>query len=524
MAAIGKVSAIFTANSSGLVAGVNQASAAMRKMEGSVSSLGGGIRALVAIQKAQLFGSIASSATGYVRSLISMGQAQADVIDSQSKLAARLGMTYGEFAGLSLAGDLAGVGMETIATAATKADVAFVRATNGSATAAAAFGGLGLSLEELGGMSSAERFQAIAQAISALPSEAERSAAAVALFGRAGAELLPLFSGGAEGIAQAVEQADRFGLALTTAQGQDVEAMNDAFTLAGKAIEGIVTQVTAYLSPAIRAVADTFTAFVGSMGGANIGRAIGDGIIGGARILAGVGDYLITNLSGVWKYVSDVGGKWSSVVDMMNRASAVLAGVFNVAQAGLGVLILGLTNTTAALAQIVKQASYINPAMRLAAGAQIDQMAASAEAFRQEIVSGVIQNGSEAAAAFANAFANNARPIGQAVAGPILTTLEAAIARAKASAASVSQAGTGAAGEAAAVAATAAATAAFAAAAERQALRGIDSRSSEGVAEMFRLMRGTGGSVSEAQLAELKKIRERIEAQEQALTFAIQGG
>jgi hypothetical protein len=90
MAAIGKVSAVFTANSSGLVAGVNQASAAMRKMEGSVSSLGGGIRALVAIQGAQLFGSIASSATGYVRSLISMGQAQADVIDSQSKLASNI--------------------------------------------------------------------------------------------------------------------------------------------------------------------------------------------------------------------------------------------------------------------------------------------------------------------------------------------------------------------------------------------------------------------------------------------------
>jgi len=490
MAAIGKVSAVFTANSSGLVAGVNQASAAMRKMEGSVSSLGGGIRALVAIQGAQLFGSIASSATGYVRSLISMGQAQADVIDSQSKLAARLGMTYGEFAGLSLAGDLAGVGMETIATAATKADVAFVRATNGSATAAAAFGGLGLSLEELGGMSSAERFQAIAQAISALPSEAERSAAAVALFGRAGAELLPLFSGGAEGIAQAVEQADRFGLALTTAQGQDVEAMNDAFTLAGKAIEGIVTQVVAYLAPAVQAVADTFTNFVGSMGGANIGQAIGDGILAGARFLAGIGDYLITNFGSVFSYLSTIGQQWGAVMDFAQRVGNFLHGVFKFFEAA--------GNSVGAI--ILTAAGYFSSSA--AEGAR--QYADAARA-----------NFAAAGQAMTNAFAAETTPVGQAIAGPLTTALDAAVAKANASAASVSQAGSGAAQKI---------TEAAAAAVERQALKGIDSRSSEGVAEMFRLMRGTGGSVPEAQLAELKKIRERIEAQEQALTFAIQGG
>jgi hypothetical protein len=56
-----------------------------------------------------------------------------------------------------------------------------------------------------------------------------------------------------------------------------------------------------------------------------------------------------------------------------------------------------------------------------------------------------------------------------------------------------------------------------------EAIKGIDSRSKEGVAEMFRLMRGTGGSVDEQQLGELRGIREAIESQEPDYPFAIDG-
>ena len=246
MAGIGKVSAIFTASSSGLSAGVSKASSSLKGLQKDVASLRGGMQLLNAISGAQLLGSVASTAMSYARSLVNVGQAQAEAIDSTSKLSARLGMTYGELAGLAHAGDLAGVSMATIGTAATKADVAFVKAAQGSATAQAGFAAIGLSLADLQGMTSAERFSAIADAIAGLPTEAERAAAAVKLFGRAGAELLPLFAGGAGSIREATEEAQRFGMALTNAQGQDVEAMNDSFSKVSAAISGIVKQVTAY--------------------------------------------------------------------------------------------------------------------------------------------------------------------------------------------------------------------------------------------------------------------------------------
>lgn len=494
MAAIGKVSAVFTASTSGLTSGVSRAASSFSRLQGSVESLGGSMRTLVAIQGAQLFGSIASTASQYVSSLVRMGQAQAEVLDQQSKLAARTGMTMSEFQGLALAGDLAGVSYETIAKAATKADIAFVKAAGGSATARAAFDAIGLSVDQLNGMSAAERFDAIAASIAALPTEAERAAAAVAIFGKAGAELLPLFAGGAEGIAEAREQAERLGLALTNAQGQDIEAMNDAFTMAGKAIEGVVTQVVAYLAPAVKAVTDQFTNLVGSIGGANIGQAIGDGILQGARFLAGIGDYLITNLSGVFSYLSEVGAQWGQVVDLLSRTGQFLYGVFNAAQAGLGFVIRGFGGVIEALASVAQRiGSFLGFDT-----STLDTIVAGARAFNETIDQGITANLNAAQAGFGAAFADTSSMVGEAIAGPLTQMIDDAVAQADASRAAVDEATR----TPIEVKATVDATA------ERQAVKGIDSRSSEGIAEMFRVMRGAGGDVQQRQLSVLEQIAE----------------
>jgi hypothetical protein len=266
------------------------------------------MRALVAINGAQLFGSIASSAISGARSLLSYADSQSQVIDSASKMASRLGMTYGEFAGLSLAADLAGVSMDTIGKASQKAEIAFAKAAGGSKIATAAFAGLGLSVEELNGMSASERFDAIAASIAAIPGEGQRAAAAVGVFGKAGAELLPLFSGGVDGIAQARKEAERLGLALTSTQGREVEAMNDSFTMVSKAIAGIVQQVNAYMAPAVRRISEAFVKMVGDIGGQTIGQRIGQGIIDGAKYLATVADLIANGFRDMYFAAADVLG------------------------------------------------------------------------------------------------------------------------------------------------------------------------------------------------------------------------
>jgi hypothetical protein len=471
MAAIGKVSAIFTASSSGLSAGVSRASSSLKGLQKDVAGLRSGMQLLNAISGAQLLGSVASTAASYARSLVNMGQAQAEVIDSTSKMSARLGMTYGELAGLAHAGDLAGVSMDTIGKAATKADIAFVRAAQGSETAKAGFAAVGLSLADLQGKSSAERFSAITDAIAGLPTEAERAAAAVKLFGKSGAELLPLFAGGAGSIREATAEAQRFGMALTNAQGRDVEAMNDSFSKVSAAIGGIIKQVTAYLAPSITSIATTFTDFVGSIGGANIGQAIGEGILAGARYMAGVADWMISGLSGVWAFAGDIGSVWGNVADMLGRYASLLA--------GNGRALLGAFQTVLAGAARI-----------------IGVISKSARDMAYGLADRARDNFALAGQNYSDSFGSR---LELAKGGSLTAALDIALGKARIAA-----------GERNDATRTTLAVGGGAASvtARMQEVKAIDSRSKEGIAEMFRLMRGSQDDAAER----TAKATERIAA------------
>jgi hypothetical protein len=495
MATIGKVRAIFTASTSGLTAGTAAAGSAMKRLQGDVSGLRSGLSLLNAISGAQLFGQLASTAMSAARSLISMGAAQAQVIDQTNLLAERLGMTYGELAGLVHAGALVDVSMETIGNAATKADVAFVKAANGSKAAIAAFEAIGLSVEELNGMTAAERFDAIAEAIAQLPTEAQRAAAAVALFGRAGAGLMPLFNQGAEGIQAAREEAERFGLTLTNAQAGNVDAMGDAFDRAQQAISGVVQQIVAYLAPAIENVTTQFSDLIGAYGGATIGQTIGDGILVGARYLAQIGDALIANLSSVWGYVSQVGGQWNAVFDFGNRVAAFLSAVGSTLQAAFNIIILGISGPVQSL---ISAAQQIGQALGFDTSA-LDSALGAMESFNLSMVDSIDASAQAAADGFNTAFFGDeeATAAGEAIAGPLTTAIDTAVAAARDAAQQVSESKPQ----------DVEIKQKVEVSGIREAIKGLDIRSREGVAEMFRIMRGdTGNDVQERQLSVLEQI------------------
>ena len=504
-AVIGKVSAVFTASTSGLTSGCNRASAALNNVSRDVSAVRSSMARLTAIQGAQLFGQVASAASSAIRSFLSYSAAQGEVIDKTSKLAARLGMTYGELAGLSLAGNLAGIGIDTIATAATKADVAFVKAANGSKVAVAAFAKIGLSAEKLNGLSAAQRFDAIATAIAGLPTEAERAAAAIGIFGKAGAQLLPLFADGAQGIAAARAEAERFGLALTTTQGKNVESMNDAFTRAGQAIAGIVGQVQAYLAPAIDGIVTKFSNFIGDVGGATIGQAIGEALLSGAMALAQVADYVVVNWGGLFDRAAGIAADWGFVWQLGDRVANLLYSRIESVR-GLFLTIVGIFHGV--VADIAMAVASIAEAVPFMSGSA-DKFRAAAEVAgrqsRENLVAGTEAGANSTKALGVALFGRqpNEKP---AAPGAAVQFVQSAVDAARLAAQKTDVA----------VKATLDVKlppAAAAAGPSTVAVKATDSTSKEGIAEMFRLMRGESETVQEEQLSELRGIREAIENQ-----------
>jgi hypothetical protein len=363
-------------------------------------------------------------------------------------MAARLGMTYGEFAGLSLAADLAGVSMDTIGKASQRAEIAFAKAAGGSKIATAAFSGLGLSVEELNGMSASERFDAIAASIAAIPAEGQRAAAAVGVFGKAGAELLPLFSGGVDGIAQARKEAERLGLALTSTQGREVEAMNDSFTMVSKTVSGITQQVVAYMAPAVRRISEAFVKMVGDIGGQTIGQRIGQGIIDGAKYLATVADLIANGFRDMYFAAADVLGV--TVTKEATRLKEMQAQI----QAG--------TAPQTAVAGSGGFVTQLDPAFAAELASLTDAVAAQ----RQPLTM------------FTDAIASAEKAITDVLAAPPDVAPKPQLPPpAPPVVVNISE-----------------------------AIKGIDSRSSAGVAEMFRLMRGGAGDVQEQQLDALQEI------------------
>lgn len=99
-------------------------------------------------------------------------------------------------------------------------------------------------------------FRDVSDQFAALPEGAERTAMAMELFGRSGANMAPLLKNGAEGIADLMAEADALGLTLTEETGRAAEAFNDNLTRLGSVVTGLARQMAAALLPVLVEVTD----------------------------------------------------------------------------------------------------------------------------------------------------------------------------------------------------------------------------------------------------------------------------
>jgi len=196
-------------------------------------------------QELSLFEKTATSALGNIKnSIFGFGTAFAasfavnsivetiGKLDDLSDAAERLGTTAAKLGGLQHAGFMADVSDESLARALTLME-------KNVATGADAFDNLGLSVGYLRRLDATEMFVEIADAINKMPTPAERTAAAMAVFGKNGAEMLELISKGRGGIEAAMHEAERLGLAPSDKDLKQIEAADHAIKELTEAIKGL---------------------------------------------------------------------------------------------------------------------------------------------------------------------------------------------------------------------------------------------------------------------------------------------
>ena len=287
------VSMAITANSTGLRSEIARVNKTLDTLGASAKKAASDLGVLKTIEFAKIgFAGISAGAgiiTGLGSSALEMASRVATSADSLNDLSLRTGIALKPLQGFQLAAKLAGVDAEGFAVAVTKMSVNIGKAQPGDAFAKS-LGSIGVSLADLQGMNPEAQFSAISKAIGEIPTTAGRAAASVAVFGKAGAALAPLFKDGAASLEDLTARAERLGIILKSDQVANIAAMNDGFDLVSATVDGIIGQILGDLSPVVTKMLDDMLKFVeafqgagGATGGTAIAQAITDGILAGVK-------------------------------------------------------------------------------------------------------------------------------------------------------------------------------------------------------------------------------------------------
>jgi hypothetical protein len=176
-----------------------------------------------------------------------------DAGDELFNLQAKTGIAANALIGLGNAAKLADVDQATLGKGLTKLSVNLVKAAEGNDGLAQKFKALGVSVKDANGqVVPADRaLKQIADRFADMPDGAQKAAAAVALFGKSGADLIPLLNEGAA----AMEK-------FTYKVGEDFAArsdlFNDTITELGIKTQGFGLELTDALLPALQSILEVF--------------------------------------------------------------------------------------------------------------------------------------------------------------------------------------------------------------------------------------------------------------------------
>ncbi|MFC5498132.1 hypothetical protein ACFPOE_11350 [Caenimonas terrae] len=148
-------------------------------------------------------GTMRGTVAGLQSSLVGLGAALGVISTAMSvkgviqgaaeldKLSKQAGIAVESLSGLAVVGKATSTGADQIATASNKLSKSLATSTEESKGAAAALKALGLSFDGFQKMAPDQRMRAVADAMAKFEDGGQKSAAAMMLFGKAGAELLP---------------------------------------------------------------------------------------------------------------------------------------------------------------------------------------------------------------------------------------------------------------------------------------------------------------------------------------------
>ena len=316
-------------------------------------------------------------------SFIKSAAASAAAVDDLSK---RTGISTQTLQGYGLAASQSGVSTETMGKSLQKLTVIQGKAQSGNKAAQASFAAIGLSMQDLAGLSPEKTFEAVTDAISQLPTVAQQSAAAVALFGKSGADLLPIFQEGTGYLAKMRKEAEELGIVLSKEQMSGLAGLDDMIAKVTMAFGGLAQRIVAELVPQLMTAGDQMLTFVKTLDITAITAALAAAIdiaTAAFTIFTSIALPLATTI------LPPIAAVMTLIADNI-KGAAIGAGLAAVAYGAYTVACVGATAATAALAVSIRAMlastgiGLLIVGFGLLVGALIEYGLASGDATKQE--------------------------------------------------------------------------------------------------------------------------------------------
>jgi hypothetical protein len=243
-------------------AGINAGVVELQKLGYAAKRTQQDVSTLKTIELSRVFVSAIQSVAGSFTSFVAGAASAVAAVDDLSK---RTGVSAQTLQAYQFAAEQSGVSVETFGKGIQKLGINLGEAQTGNKSAIKSFADLGLSVEELTRLSPEQAFEKVAAAISQLPNPAQQAAAAVGLFGKSGAELVPVFQEGAGFLGEMRRQAEALGLVLGDTQVQNLAQLDDSFGVLSATVQAFKQRVTADLAPALTEASRSAAEFIAAI-------------------------------------------------------------------------------------------------------------------------------------------------------------------------------------------------------------------------------------------------------------------
>lgn len=250
--------------------------------------------------KGLVTGALVAAGAFVVNEFAKMTKAAIDFGDQLDNMSQRTGVSTDELSKLAYAAKMSDTSLEGIQAGFRKLSQSMLAAQDASSDQAKIFKEIGVATTDASGnlRDTNEVMEDLADVFKDMPDGAGKTALAMELLGKSGADLIPYLNSGKEGLRDLKKEAEEFGNVWSPEQSKMAAEFNDNIDRMGEAFKGLFTQVAQKVLPTILTLSE---AIVASAKEGGILRGIIDGLVWTFDMLNTVlkpiylGVYIVTN-------------------------------------------------------------------------------------------------------------------------------------------------------------------------------------------------------------------------------------